>query len=212
MSRSKVLFWNVDTQVDFVEPHGKLYVQGAEKLKSIWAKITNFAAEHKIRVINTCDFHHINSHEIPSAPDFKSSFPLHCIAGTSGASFIEETRPASPVTIDWDMQLAIFAEFDDPVKYRNIIIRKDDFDVFAGNPHTEKILSIASPDKVFVYGVTTNVCVDKAVKGLVTRGYNVYVIHDAIKELPGLPLPFDEWNTLGVKMIPFNQIDENINK
>jgi len=64
MSRSKVLFWNVDTQVDFVEPHGKLYVQGAEKLKSIWAKITNFAAEHKIRVINTCDFHHINSRSI----------------------------------------------------------------------------------------------------------------------------------------------------
>ena len=77
-----ILFWNVDTQVDFIEPTGKLYVKGAEKLKPVLKKITQFAADNQIRVINTCDFHFINSRELSAHPDFKSTFPLHCMAGT----------------------------------------------------------------------------------------------------------------------------------
>ena len=46
---------------------------------------------------------------------------------------------------------------------------------FAGNPHIEKILQILNPEIVFAYGVTTNVCVDKAVTGLSDRGIKVYV-------------------------------------
>lgn len=34
-------------------------------------------------------------------------------------------------------------------------------------------------------------CVDAAVRGLVKRGKEVYVVKDAIKELPKIPLPFD---------------------
>ncbi len=206
MNTSKVLFWNVDTQIDFIEPEGKLYVTGAEALKPVLAEITQLAANLKIRVVNTCDYHQINSRELSASPDFRTTFPEHCIAGTTGAEFIAETKPDLPVIIKWDSQLAIFAEFDDPVKYRNITIQKDDFDVFIGNPYTNKILDILNPEKVFVYGVTTNVCVDKAVSGLVGRGYEVYVIEDAIKELPQLPLPFGQWKKSGVKLIPFREI------
>jgi nicotinamidase/pyrazinamidase len=52
-----------------------------------------------------------------------------------------------------------------------------------------------------VYGVTTNVCVDAAVKGLVKKVNKVYVVKDAIKELPNIPLPFDAWKKKGVEMI-----------
>ena len=45
------LFWNVDTQFDFVSPHGKLYVQGAELLKPNWKRITQFAKEKSIFVV-----------------------------------------------------------------------------------------------------------------------------------------------------------------
>lgn len=208
MNIAKILFWNVDTQVDFIEPEGKLYVPGAEKLKPVLAEITQLAADKNIRVVNTCDYHYINSHELSATPDFQSSFPEHCIAGTSGAEFITETKPTLPVIIEWDTQLAIFAEFDDPVKYRNITIQKDDFDVFIGNPYTDKILEILNPEIIFVYGVAANVCVDKAVKGLADKGFNVYVIEDAIKELPQLPLPFDQWKSWGVKLIPFKELKD----
>ena len=206
MRKHKTLFWNVDTQEDFIDQAGKLYVQGAEEIRPILKQITDFAKTEGIRVVNTCDYHHIYSEELSTTPDYKTSFPEHCLAGSSGAEFISETEPESPLLIDWDLELAIFAEFDDPARFRNIVIRKDAFDVFAGNPYTEKIVQILNPDQVFVYGVTTNVCVDKAVMGLRKRGYKIFVFEDAIKELPNLPLPFENWKAEGIRLIPFANV------
>jgi len=206
MSKQRTLFWNVDTQEDFIDQAGKLYVQGAEVIRPVLKQITDFAKAHGIRVVNTCDYHLINSNELSPTPDFATSFPQHCMAGSSGAEFISETLPESPLLIDWDSELAIFAEFDDPERFRNIVIRKDAFDVFAGNPNAEKVVKILRPDQVFVYGVSTNVCVDKAVMGLSERGIKVFVFEDAIKELPNLPLPFDVWKAGGIEMITFSDI------
>lgn len=206
MDYPKTLFWNVDTQEDFIDQSGKLYVQGAEEIRPVLKLITDFAKSEGIRVVNTCDYHHINSEELSSTPDFETSFPQHCLAGSSGAEFISETLPESPILIDWDLELAIFAEFDDPERFRNIVIRKDAFDVFTGNPYTDKIVQILQPDQVFVYGVSTNVCVDKAVIGLSERGIKVFVFEDAIKELPNLPLPFEAWKTKGIHIISFSDI------
>ena len=196
-----ILFWNVDTQIDFIEPTGKLYVKGAEKLKPILKKITLFAAENQIRVINTCDFHFINSRELSAHPDFKNSFPPHCMAGTPGAEFIPETKPVLPVIVDWTAQMAILPYLANKEQFRNIVIRKDAFDVFEGNPYTQRILNLLRPKRIFVYGVTTNVCVDKAVCVLAKLGFKVFVLEDAIKELPKIPLPFKHWKELGVKLI-----------
>ena len=206
MSYPKTLFWNVDTQEDFIDQSGKLYVQGAEEIRPVLKQITDFAKSEGIRVVNTCDYHHINSNELSSAPDFETSFPQHCLAGSSGAEFISETLPESPILIDWDLEIAIYAEFDNPERFRNIVIRKDAFDVFIGNPYTDKIVQILQPDQVFVYGVSTNVCVDKAVIGLSERGIKVFVFEDAIKELPNLPLPFETWKTKGIHIISFSDI------
>jgi len=206
MSDKRSIFWNVDTQEDFIDEAGKLYVKGAEAIRPTLKRITAFAKAEGIRVVNTCDYHHIYSTEISALPDFTTSFPEHCLAGTSGADFISETWPESPLLIDWDREMAIFAEFDDTVRFRNIVIRKDAFDVFSGNPHAEKIVQILHPDQVFVYGVSTNVCVDKAVTGLAERGIKVYVFEDAIKELPNLPLPFEAWKSKGIQMISFTDV------
>lgn len=205
-----ILFWNVDTQIDFIEPTGKLYVEGAEKLKPVLKNITEYAALNRIRVINTCDFHLINSQELSQHPDFVTSFPEHCMAGTSGAEFISETRPELPAIVDWMTHLAILPQLANAHQYRNIVIRKDAFDVFEGNPYTTKIVNLLNPEKVFVYGVTTNVCVDKAVCGLVELGYKVIVFKDAIRELPSIPLPFDHWAELGVQMIDFNEVEDHL--
>jgi nicotinamidase/pyrazinamidase len=91
-------------------------------------------------------------------------------------------------------------------EHRNIVIRKDAFDVFLGNPHTAEILKIILPKTVAVYGLTTNVCVDAAVAGLVKRVENVFVITEAIKELLNIPLPFENWKKLGVQLISLEQL------
>ncbi len=200
------IFWNVDTQEDFIDKDGKLNVPGAEGLRPVWKQITDLAKSLKIQVVNTCDYHFINAEEISDYPDFITKFPPHCMAGTTGAHFIHETDPELPVIIDWDTDLAIHPDFGVGESYRNLVLRKNAFDVFSGNPYTERILEIISPDRIFVYGVTTNICVDNAVTGLRKRGYTVYVIEDAIKELPNLPIPFDNWKAIGAEMIKFADI------
>ncbi|SHE77111.1 nicotinamidase/pyrazinamidase [Mariniphaga anaerophila] len=201
MDLTNWLFWNVDTQIDFVYPRGKLYVQGAEKLRPQWKELTRLAKENSIKVVNTADYHYANSAELDSSPDFVNTFPEHCMAGTRGADYIRETDPEDPVVFDWDKEYLITPELFESKDLRNLIIRKDAFDVFTGNPLTDTILKELNPETVVVYGVTTNVCVDAAVKGLSRKVKKVYVVEDAIKELPNIPLPFDGWEKKGVELI-----------
>ncbi|WP_163323379.1 isochorismatase family cysteine hydrolase [Draconibacterium mangrovi] len=203
MENEKLIFWNVDTQVDFVEPDGKLYVEGAEKIKPMWQRITDFAKQKNIRVVNTADYHYPESDELSDAPDFVNTFPRHCMANTPGAEYVAETQPENAVEFDWDKD---YDAFDAVRSARNTVIRKDAFDVFAGNPYTDNILQILSPETVVVYGVTTNVCVNDAVVGLSKRVKRVIVLKDAIKELPNIPLPFEAWEKLGVEMMTFEEL------
>ena len=206
MNLKNLLFWNVDTQVDFIEPEGKLYVEGSEFIRPVLDKLTRLAAEKSIRVVNTADCHYPDSPEIDSSPDYIETFPEHCMAGSRGAEFIEETNPEDPLIFDWDKEYRITPDLFETNKYRNYILRKDAFDVFEGNPHSESILNCLNSEIIVVYGVATNVCVDAEVKGLRKREKEVYVVEDAIKELPNLPLPFSDWEELGVKMVKFSEL------
>lgn len=201
MDKRSILFWNVDTLNDFVEPWGKLYVPGTEKLKPIWADITRVARRLKIRVVNTADYHFIHSPEIDEKPDFISTFPPHCLAGTKGAEFIAETNPDHPLIFNWDTKYETMPLKVDVPQFRNFIIRKDSFDVFAGNPVTLPLLDTLQPEIVVVYGVYTNVCVDYAVQGLAKKVKQLFVLSDAIKELPGIPLPYEKWQKLDVQLV-----------
>ena len=52
-----------------------------------------------------------------------------------------------------------------------------------------------------------NVCVNDAVIGLAGRTKRVVVVEDAIKELPGIPLPFENWKKLGVEMMQLEELE-----
>ena len=162
------------------------------------------AADRNIQVINTADFHYPDAVELSANPNFVTTFPEHCMANTEGAAFVAETRPENPEVYDWYKE---YLNQDELKLSRNIVIRKDAFDVFAGNPLADTLVKIISPKNVIVYGVTTNVCVNDAVVGLAGRVENVYVLMDAIKELPNIPLPFENWKKLGVKMIELADLD-----
>ena len=198
MDLTKAVFWNVDTQVDFVDKDGKLPVPDAESIKPNLKKLTDFARVNTIKVVNTMDWHFKDSKELSDDPDFVKTFPPHCMANTEGARFIEETSPDRGTTmlVDWSEQKGM--NFHEIHKFRNLIIRKDAFDVFEGNNLTEAIvnnLGIPFLDRptFIVYGVATNVCVKAAVDGLTKRGYSVKVVTDAIKGLPTLPDPTSDW-------------------
>jgi nicotinamidase/pyrazinamidase len=155
----------------------------------------------KIRVVNTADYHFIQSAEIDEAPDFINTFPPHCLAGTKGAEYIQETAPDHPLIFDWDSKYDRLTLKVDVPQYRNFVIRKDVFDVFTGNNMTIPLIETLQPEIVVVYGVFTNVCVDYAVEGLAKKVKQLFVLSDAIKELPGIPLPYEKWQKLDVQLV-----------
>ncbi|WP_372752768.1 cysteine hydrolase family protein [Labilibaculum sp.] len=211
MLAKDILFWNVDTQIDFMSKTGKLYVSDAEQIQPTLAQLSSFAKRHNIQVVNTADFHYSNSKELSQSPDFITTFPPHCMANTSGAEYVNETKPETPFSeVLWENNYSD-KEISAITAHRNIVIRKDAFDVFEGNKYTNAILKQIAPKTVFVYGVSTNVCVDCAVVGLAKQNIKVYVIEDAIKELPNIPLPYAKWEQLGVKKITFSEINNYIN-
>jgi len=154
-----------------------------------------------------------------STPDFINTFPPHCMIETEGAEYIDETRPYGAGVVEWDgdKAQAIFMYESDLFTVHDareiaqrgldLIIHKDKFDVFTGNPFTDTVLDAINPDRVVVYGVATNVCVNYAVKGLLERNREVYVVEDAIKELPGIPNPVNEWYALGAKRTTTKELE-----
>lgn len=202
----KTLFWNVDTQYDFMRDDesfkGALAVPGARAIEPALERLTTFAHDHGIQVVNTADWHSLQSKELSATPDYVTTFPPHCLQHTKGAQFVEATAPKDPYIIDW--QDRMFNQVALARHRGDIVLYKDHFDIFRGSPHADGVLEVVNPDRVVVYGVATNVCVDYAVRGLLERGKAVIVTSDAIKELPNLPLPFAAWR--GASLMTVDEI------
>ena len=166
-----LIFWDVDTQVDFMLPEGKLYVPGAETIIATLARLTGWAAQHHVLVVASADAHQ------PGDEEF-SQYPPHCLAGTPGQKKIPETTLAPQFTIANRRR----AELPDVARYQQIVIEKQKFDVFT-NPNTEAFLSRLGKPEIVLYGVVTEICVSAATRGLLDRGYRVTVVEDAIRHL-----------------------------
>ena len=93
------VLWDVDTQVDFVMPHGKLYVPGAEETLPAMARLVGWARERGIVHVASADDHELTDPEISEQPDFRTTYPPHCLRGTRGAEKVDETRQADPVPL-----------------------------------------------------------------------------------------------------------------
>jgi nicotinamidase/pyrazinamidase len=78
------VFFDIDTQMDFVFPAGALYVPGAEKIVPVVARLNRYAAERGMGLISTVDAHLENDGEF-------AAWPAHCVAGTLGQRKPEST-------------------------------------------------------------------------------------------------------------------------
>jgi nicotinamidase/pyrazinamidase len=171
----KVL-WDVDTQVDFMLPDGKLYVPGAEETIPAMERLVRAARDHGLVHIASADDHELTDDEIADDPDYATTYPPHCLRGTRGARKIPETEQEDPVPI---------ALGDFPERYiegREFLILKKNFDVFT-NPNTDRLLARLGVDEVILFGVATDVCDDAAIRGLLERDVRVRFVEDAARGL-----------------------------
>jgi len=167
----RLIFWDVDTQVDFMLPEGRLYVPGAETIVPTLAKLTQWAAHNRALVVASADAH------LPGDEEF-SQFPPHCLAGTPGQKKIPETSLAPQFTIP----NRAGSEIPEPEQYQQIVLEKQKFDVFT-NPNCEAFLARLGKPEIVLYGVVTEICVSAAGRGLLDRGYRLNVVEDAIRHL-----------------------------
>lgn len=160
----KAVFFDVDTQLDFVCPSGALYVPGAESILDRVAELNRSAPV----VISTMDAHSEDD------PEFLA-WPHHCVAGCLGQRKAAGTLLEKPVIIP---NRACNFSLD----ARQIIVEKQTLDCFT-NRHLGAILSHLNADKYVVYGVVTEICVKLAAFGLLKTGKRVEIVQNATRAL-----------------------------
>ena len=170
------VLWDVDTQVDFMLPDGKLYVPGAEQTIPAMKLLVEAARRAGITHVASADDHELTDQEISTKPDYRNTYPPHCLRGTRGARKIAETEQEDPVPITLEPL---------PERYlagREFLLLKKSFDVFT-NPNTERLLEWLDPDDIVVFGVATDVCDDAAIRGFLDRDLKVRFVEDAARGL-----------------------------
>ena len=162
---TRFILVDVDTQVDFMEPTGALYVPGAERLGDRLRELLAFAAEMKAPHLATMDTH------TPDDPEFAAyQFPPHCVKGTPGWTKVAASRPVAPTLVLGPEALALG---------RETLFLKDTFDIFT-NPLFAAALAHHQPEVALVCGVATDYCVKAAVLGLLAAGVPVILATDEI--------------------------------
>jgi nicotinamidase/pyrazinamidase len=175
------IFWDVDTQVDFMEPSGKLYVPGARDVAPALERLVDAARAAGVVHVASADDHELTDPEISESPDLRNTFPPHCLRGTHGAEKILETKQRDPLPLS----LVPFPPGLIPGLVggrREILLLKKNFNVFT-NPNTEPLLDALDPEEIVVFGVATDVCDDAAILGFLLRGRRVRFVEDAASGL-----------------------------
>ncbi|MBM4026390.1 MAG: hypothetical protein FJ280_13455 [Planctomycetes bacterium] len=98
----KTIFWDVDTQFDFMKPEGALYVPGAEEIIDKVSEVRRFALENSYSILSDVDWHRWENPEIAEQPDMETTFPPHCMAGTPGAERIGDLGDVPIDTVEID--------------------------------------------------------------------------------------------------------------
>ena|SRR3990172_8941451 len=158
--------WDVDTQHDFISAAGLLSVPKAERLIPNLKALTDWAQARQIRIVASADDHSLGDAEISDTPNWKTTYPPHCMHGTPGQLKIAATTLRNPMIIEPDPRDA--AELLAAIRAHDgdILLHKHGTDVFHWNPNATTVLAALAPERIIVYGVATDICTRAAVAGL----------------------------------------------
>lgn len=167
-SGGSTVFWDVDTQVDFMLPDGKLYVPGSTEIIPALQRLTGHAHARGIRIIASSDDHVPGHRELSDTPDFVTTFPEHCMRGTPGQRKIPETALRNPMVIDPSPRDPDALAAEVRTHDGDILFLKHWFDVFT-NPNVLPVVDALAPARIVLYGVALDVCDKYALEGLLAH-------------------------------------------
>ncbi len=205
MKFDATIFYDVDTQRDFLLPDGKCPLPGAAQIVPMLALITDLAREAGVKVVCSID------HHAPDDPMLRSNggpYPDHCIVGTPGEKKIDETAPLNPLFLDnkeyspQEIQKVLHHAGE-------IIFDRQQFESFVRSAHARTALRLLLQPfaDVVIYGVYSEVCVDRVITELIGLGPKLHVVSDAIASAGADQADFrGKWTQRGVQLITFEEL------
>ena len=205
-----ILFWDVDTQYDFIMPDGRLCIPGAVQLLPNLKRLTQLAHSHskRIRILaSVCD-HKASDPELSSTPDFHNTFPLHCLRGSVGQMKVASSELSDVWSVSHRKITAQRVKQKLKTYGGDILILKKIFDVFS-NPNTETIVNCLKPEEIYVYGVALDICDACVIEGLLRMAYpKLFLVRDATEAIDrarGESL-VKQWSLAGVHLISTDEV------
>jgi len=168
-----MIFFDIDTQHDFLDRDGALYVPDAETILPNIERLLRAASEHHMTTISSRCAHTEND------PEFKV-FPPHCIEGTRGAERVFADLPRLP-----RREIPVGAAPEPQTQLASAIhyiVKKQVYDLFS-NPWLEGVRrsGVFNGETCVIFGVATDYCVRAAALGLASVGARVMLVEDAVR-------------------------------
>src|SRR6266436_3163422 len=129
MLSRKLIFWEVDTQADFMLPGGQLYVSGAEKLLPNIRKLTDATRQGRVFLVSHGCYH------TKDDPEF-ATFPPHCVKGTPGSAYVPEAMTEKVLTVPNEAEAKLPRDL---TPYQQIHLEKQTLDVFESR-HADELV------------------------------------------------------------------------
>jgi nicotinamidase/pyrazinamidase len=195
-----MIFFDVDTQRDFMDSTGALYVPDAEAIRPNIERLLRAAGDRKVTTISSrC------AHE-PGDPEFEI-FPPHCIDGTPGAERVFAGLPSLP-----RREIAVEAAADPRAQIQpatHYVVKKKVFDLFS-NQWLEGLRRKDGfkGESCVVFGVATDYCVRACALGLAEGAARVLLVEDAVRGVTGetTSRTIDEMRAAGVEFISTDEV------
>src|SRR5262245_45049041 len=160
-----MIFFDVDTQRDFMESRGALYVPDAETIRPRIGELLRIAGERGITTISSRCSHQADD------PEF-DIFPPHCLEDSPGAERIFTDLPhLHRIVISADALPDPEAILEPATHY---LVEKRAFDLFSNDWLAEiRRKGAFKCQDCVVFGVATDYCVRACALGLASAGAHV---------------------------------------
>jgi nicotinamidase/pyrazinamidase len=152
----------VDVQNDFCEGGSLAVGGGAEVARKITALVAAGAYDH---VVATKDYHVDPGAHFSDEPDYRDSWPPHCVVGTDGVDFHPALDPSAVEAVfHKGHYTAAYSGFEGATE--------DEGTTLADWLHAREV------DSVDVVGIATDYCVKATAADAVTAGFTTRVLLD----------------------------------
>jgi len=212
------VFFDVDTQNDFMKKDGALYVPGAEELIPVIGELTSLALRHGIQIVGSVDEHYGDEKHRSMESELQrwgGPFPDHCMMTstnikipTNGSRKVnEDLFFGYERRIRWTggMDSAVFIDGNP------ILFSKQTYDVFT-HQNLVPTLKSFNVTEAYVFGVATDYCIQAAVLGLRKMAIDTYIIEDAIAGVDPktTDLAMDKMKTAGAMLTNVGLVKEEM--